>query len=164
VPQTMVRVVGSGFSTFRWRGKPLAFLEQVRDSGQEPIVGLQPIHPMDSQYPVEFASPRAMDAGTLSFTVTELWNAPVWQTLGGLENANNIVDIWTVLAQDPSVITCQTIIKPPQGNFWRVKTYHNVMIASVDDSETISIGALSVARTVNCMYTNATRETIVANT
>lgn len=160
MPQTQVRVVGSGFSVFRWRGKPLAFLDSVRDGGQQPIAPPVAIHPLDSQYPVEFATARAMDAGVLSFTVMELWNQPVWQALAGLENAKNIIDIWNVLAADPSVVTAQTIIKPPQGNLWRVKTYHNLMISSVDDSESISISQLNIPRSVECMYTHATRETI----
>jgi len=160
MPQTQVRVVGSGFSVFRWRGKPLAFLENVQDGGQQPIKAPEPIHPLDSQYPVEFATARAMTEGTLSFQITEVWNQPVWQQLAGLETAQNIIDIWTVLAADPSAITCQTIIKPPQGGLWRSKTYHNVIVSAVDDSEAIAIGTLSIARRVDCLYTHATRETI----
>ncbi len=160
MPQTKVRVVGSSFTTFRWRGKPIAFLEAVRDSGQQPIAAPEPIHPLDSKFPVEFATPRAMTEGTLDFTVRELWNGPVWQQLAGLETANDIIDVWARLAADPTVVTCQTIIKPPTGNIWRTKTYHNVIVSTLDDSETISIGALSIPRSITCLYTHATRATI----
>ena len=34
MPQTQVRVVGSGFTTFNYNGKPIAFCEAIEDSGQ----------------------------------------------------------------------------------------------------------------------------------
>ena len=34
MPQTKVRVVGSGFTTFSYNNKPIAFAEGVEDSGQ----------------------------------------------------------------------------------------------------------------------------------
>jgi hypothetical protein len=59
MPQPQVRVVGSGFSTFSYQGKPIAYLEQVEDSGQRafsdagaPYQFIQPIgsrHPSRSQ-------------------------------------------------------------------------------------------------------------------
>lgn len=164
MPQTKVRVVGSSFTTFRWRGKDIAFLDGMQDSGQQPIAPPDVIHPLDKKYPVEFATARAMSEGTLTFTVRELWNMPVWQHFAGLEQAKDIIDIWERMSADPTSITCQTIIKPPQGNVWRVKTYHNVMISAVDDSEQIQIGTLSVARSVTALYTHATRETIPVGT
>lgn len=162
MPQTKVRVVGSNFTTFRWNGKAIAFLESFTDSGQTPIVAPAAIHPLDSKFPVEYATPRAMNGGSLQMTIRELWNAPVWQQLTGLQNANDIIDIWETVAADPTTITCQTIIKPPQGNIWRVKTYHNVLITDIDDSETVSIESLSVPRQIGAVYTHATRSTIVA--
>lgn len=163
MPQTKTRVVGSGFTTFRWNGKPIAFLESVQDSGQALLGSVDEIHPLDSRYPIEFATPRALSGGTLSFMIRELWNAPVWQQFTGLANANNIVDVWEYLAQDPTVITCQTIIKPPTGNVWRTKTFHNVFITSIDDTESISVEAMTIARSIQARYTHSTRDTIVAS-
>lgn len=162
MPQTQTRVVGSGFTTFRWNGQPIAFLESVTDSGQDLVGAVTAIHPLDSQYPVEFATPRAMNSGTLSFTIRELWNAPVWQQLSGLATAQNILDVWDVFAANPNSVTCQTIIKPPYGNLWRTKTYHNVFVSAIDDTETISLESMTVARSITAFYTHATRETIVA--
>lgn len=160
--QTQTRVVGSGFTTFSWRGSPIAFLESVTDDGQKPVGPAESIHPLDSKYPIEYATPRAMNGGSLTFTIRELWNAPVWQALTGLEGANDIVDVWTVFAADPASVTCQMIIRPPGGGFIRKKTYHNVLITTIDDSESVTLGSLTVARDIGCVYTHSTRETIPA--
>jgi hypothetical protein len=162
MPSSQTRVVGSGFSTFRWNGKPIAFLESVVDSGQDPIANVEAIQPLDSTYPVEFALPRAMSYGTLTFTIRELWNMPVWQHLEGLGNAQNILDVWALFQAIPGTITCQTIIKPPQGGYWRVKTYHNVVVSQIADGESMAIGSMTVQKTVTCYYASATRATVGA--
>lgn len=162
MPTSQTRVVGSGFSTFRWQSKVIAFLDSVVDGGQAPITNLQAVQTLDDKYVREFAMPNAMDAGTLQITIRELWDRPVWQHLEGLANAQNILDVWTVFQSLPGSITCQTIIKPPQGGYWRVKTYHNVVINRIDDSENLTLGAMTVPRTIECYYTYATRATVAA--
>ena len=155
-----VRVVGSNYSIFRWRGQPIAYLENVSDGGVKPYGAVEAIHPLGFDTPQEFAVPRALSFGTLSLTIRELWEKPVWQHLSGLAAANDILDVWRVLSQDPTAVTCQTIIKPPQGNIARIKTYHNVVVNSIDDSEQVSLGAMSIARTIGCVYTHATRAVV----
>ena len=164
MPNSQTRVVGSGFSVMRWNAQKIAFLESVQDSGQRPVADVTPVQPLDETYPVEFAVPRAMSAGTLVFTIRELWDRPVWQHLAGLETANDILGVWDVMARMPGTITCQTIIKPPQGNYWRVKTFHNVVVTDIDDSETINIGMMTVPKQISCFYTHATRATVGAGT
>jgi len=164
MPNSQTRVVGSGFSVMRWNGQKIAFLETVQDNGQSPVNTVTPVQPLDEPYPIEFAVPRAMNAGTLSFSIRELWDRPVWQHLSGLETANDLLGVWSVMSRMPGTITCQTIIKPPQGNYWRLKTYHNVVITDIDDSETLAIGSMTVAKTIACFYTHATRSTVGAGT
>ncbi len=157
-----VRVVGSNYSTFRWRGKSIAYLEQVVDRGVSPVSQVEAIHPLGEDHPTEFAVPRALSFGQLTFTIRELWEKPVWQHLAGLATAQNILDVWRVLAADPSAVTCQTVIRPPQGSYVRVKTYHNVTISDIDDSETVNLAGMSIPRTISCVYTHATRATLSA--
>jgi hypothetical protein len=78
MPNSQTRVVGSGFSVMRWNGQKIAFLETVQDNGQSPVNTVTPVQPLDEPYPIEFAVPRAMNAGTLSFSIRELWDRPVW--------------------------------------------------------------------------------------
>lgn len=153
--QTQTRVVGSGFTTFNYRGKPIAFLESFADSGQEPIAQPEAIHPLGERHPVEIATPRALSAGTLTLTIRELWNGEVWQQLQGLAGTTDIVDVFTVMAQDPTAVTCQMIIKAPDGSV-RGKTYHNCTVTRIDTSENVSMGALTVPRQITIWYTHVT--------
>lgn len=163
MPQTQVRVVGSGFTTFAYRSKPIAFCEGVEDSGQRAFSDLgQPyqfIHPLGYSHPVEIATSRVLQGGTLQLTIRELWNAPVWQQLDGLARAQNIVDIFQFLAQDPNYVTCQTIIKPPgtqnTPGKWRGKTYLNCVVVDINDGDTITVGSLAVTKGITVAYTHS---------
>lgn len=160
--QSNVRVTGSNYTVFQWRGRSIAYLDQIQDSGVRPIAQPEAITPLGESHPTEFVTARATTAGTLTLTIRELWDKEVWQHLFGLATANNIVDIWRVMAEDPSSTTCQSIIKPPTGNYYRTKTYHNVIVSDIDDRETINLGAMSVAKSLTCMYTHSTRDIISA--
>lgn len=164
MPQTKVRVVGSGYTSFFYKGKVIAFCEGVEDSGQRAFSDLgQPyqfIQPLGSTYPVEIATSRVLQGGTLMLTIRELWNTPVWAQLSGLAGTNNIVDIFRVLANDPNYVTCQTVIKPPgtQNNpgAWRGKNYHNCVVVDINDGDTITVGSLAVTKGITVAYTHTT--------
>lgn len=157
-----VRVVGSGYSTFMYQGKPIAFLEGVEDSGQRAFsdagAPYQFIQPIGARTPVEIATSRVLQGGTLNLTIRELWNAPVWNQLQGLAGTNNIVDIFDVLAANPQYVTCQTIITPP-GNIARPrgKVYHNCVVVDISDNDTITVGALAVTKGIVVAYTKSTK-------
>lgn len=166
MPQTRVRVVGSGFTTFSYRGKPIAFLEGFRDSGQQPfgqggnLAGgaAEAIHPLGSRTPVEIASSRVLSAGTITATIKELWNEPVWYQLAGLAGRANLVDVWEAMAADPTSVTCQMLIRPPApGSPTRGKVYHGCVITGIPNDETVAIGALSVNRDITIAYTHTTK-------
>jgi len=154
VPETRVRVAGSGFSTFNYKGKPLAFLDSFTDSGVDPVAPPEPIHPLGEKHPVEIATARAVTHGTLTVRLRELWNEPVWYQLG-LAGADDIVAVYEKLAREPAYVTCQIIIKPP-GRSWRGKIYQNCVVTDIDDSESVTIGSLSVPRDITIVYTHTT--------
>lgn len=164
MPQTKVRVVGSGYTTFSYNNKPIAFCEGVEDSGQRAFSDLgQPfqfIHPLGATHPVEIATSRVLQGGTLQMTIRELWNGPVWQQLAGLAGSNNIVDIFAALARNPNYVTCQMLIKPPgtqnTPTAWRGKIYHNVTVVDINDGDTITVGALAVTKGITAAYTHTT--------
>lgn len=164
MPQTRVRVVGSGFTTLQWRGNPIAFLDSFTDSGARPIggngggAGWEAITPLAANHPVEIATSRVLGPGTITATIRELWDRPVWQQLQGLGGATNMVQVWRAISE-MEAITCQMVIKPPTGaGQTRRKIFHNCVVTGIDDGESVTIGALSVARTIEIVYTHATRE------
>lgn len=156
MPETQVRVVGSGFTTFNYQGQAIAFLDGFSDTGQQPIVAPEPITPLGDRYPREIATARVLDMGTLTVTIRELWNAPVWWQLAGLNGVEDIVAVYEALASNPSDVTCQMIIKPPGGRPWRGKVYHGCLITRIDDRENVTIAGLSFPRTLDIVYTHTT--------
>jgi hypothetical protein len=160
LPDTKVRVVGSGYSTFNYKGQKIAFLEAVDDSGQRAFSdagqSYQFIHPLGSRTPVEIATSRVLAGGTLNLTIRELWGGPIWTQLAGLGAAQNIVDIYEILAADAAYVTCQTIIQPPGGQRPRGKIYHNCVVVDIADNDTITVGALAVAKGIVVAYTHST--------
>ena len=163
MPATRVRVVGSGFTTFSYNGKTLAFCEGVEDSGQRAFSDVgQPyqfIHPLGNSHPVEIATSRVMQGGTLQLTLRELWNEPVWQALGNLDGTWNMVNVLERLAANPQYVTCALTIRPPAGvanRRVRTRTYNNCQIVDIADGDTITVGALSVTKGITVAYTHTT--------
>lgn len=158
-------MTGSGYSTFVYNGKPIAFLNSVEDSGQrawsdkgQPYAFIQPL---GARTPVEIATSRVLGGATLQLTIQELWNQAIWEQLAGMAGTNNIVEIFERLAASPNYVTAQTIIKPPgtesTPSKWRGKIYHNVTIVDIADGDTLTVGGLDVAKPVVCAYTHTSR-------
>ena len=166
MPNTKVRVVGSGFTAFTYNHKAIAFIEGIEDSGQRAFSdmgqGYQFIQPLNdangkvARHPVEIATSRVLTGGTLVLTIRELWNAPVWQQLAGLAKSFNLVDIFEVLATNPSYVQFQQIIRPPDPSLKpRGKTYNNCTIVDINDGDTITIGALAVTKGITVAHTHS---------
>lgn len=169
MPQTRVRVVGSGFTVLLWRGKRIAWLDSVRDSGQAPYggQGWEPIYTLGSKRPREIATTRVISAGTLTASIRELWEREVWDdlTVGDksgemFRGANDIVDVWQIFAEMKEPVTCSMVIKDPANpkQMLRQRNYHNCLITGIDTSEAITVGALSVTKDISITYTHVTRE------
>lgn len=161
MPPTKTRVVGSGFTTFNYDQKPLAFLDAFTDSGQAPVgrgdgPGWEAVHPLDWKFPAEIATSDAVGVGTLTCTVRELWNEPVWWQLAGLAGTDTVVDIFRYLRSRNAPVTASKIIKPPGSAVWRGYTYHNVTIVGVPDDDAVTIGALTSQKIITMVYTNKT--------
>jgi hypothetical protein len=155
--QTQSRVVGSGFTRLAYRGQSIAWLDSFEDKGQEPVAPVQAVHPLGDRYVREFASARALGSGSITFSIRELWSAPVWWQLGGLSGTYNILDVYERLAAEASSVTVQMLIVPPGGVApVRGKTYHNCFIDSIPTEENVSLGALTFAKTVSMLYTHTT--------
>lgn len=160
MPPTKVRNVGSGYTSFNYRGQAIAFLDSVQDSGQRPIggragAGTEGVIPLGAKHPVELVTSRVLNFGTLTVTIRELWNEPVWYQLAGLRGVGeSITDVWEALARDPASVTCQKVIMPPGSSVWRGVTYHNCVVTDVDDREEITVDALTIAKGVTIAYTH----------
>lgn len=154
--QNRARNFGSNYTTFRYNGKSIAYLEMVQDSGQAPVAGAQPIHPLGYDHPVEIVTPRAISAGQIVVTIREMWNQEIWQQLAGLAGSTDIVDVFRAIARTATPITCTKIVNPPTGARYG-KTYHNCVIAAIQDGEAYDITTMSQTKSLTIFYTHTTK-------
>ncbi len=153
--QQRARNLGSNYTTFRYGGKSIAYLEKVVDSGVEPVAGSVTIHPLGYRHPTEFVTARAVGAGFLTVTITEMWRQEIWQQLAGLANSHDIVDVFEAVARNGSGISCVKIISPPTGPKYG-KTYHNCIITQIQDGEDFSITSMNKMKDITIAYTHST--------
>lgn len=159
MPNTQVRVVGSGYSSFNYKGRPIAFLEQVQDAGQQPFLdAYEAIYAIGDTRPREIVTQRVLAEGRLTLTIKELWNEPVWWQLADLAGSDTIADVWATLNAEPSYVTCSKIITPPPSvGPPRIINYQNCVIVGIPDGETLDIASLSVSKTISMVYTHKTK-------
>ncbi len=147
------RNFGSNYTTFRYAGKAIAYLEIVADSGQQPVAAHTFVQPLGSRHPVEIVTSRAIGGGEITLTIRELWHQEVWQQMQDLTNANDIIEVFERLARTPNYVTCVKIIRPPDGRTYG-KTYHNCVITGIPDGETFQIDSLSNTKNIVVAYTH----------
>lgn len=154
-PRQRARNLGSNFTTFRYAGKNIAYLESVADSGQRPVGNTthEFIHPLGYDHPQEILTPRAIGGGTLVLTVREIWHQEVWQQMAGLAGTKDILEVFRALARQDNYVTCTKIITPPDGRKYG-KTYHRCVIVDVPDGETFDITTLSTPKAITVAYTH----------
>lgn len=164
---------GSSHTVLLWNGRLIAFLRQMQiqtPTGVGP--GVVPIHPLDAPYPVELITPMAATMGTIVLEMYELFGAKVWERLAGLNGTNDvtssgargpvdIVGIYRAVSNTDKPLRIVKVVKPPQirGKSMKPYTeeYNNVVVASVEDGETIEIGTMEVLKRMTVNYTHVTR-------
>lgn len=151
----MVRNVGSGYTTFQYMNKSIAYLDTIQDSGQKPVASFEFIHPLGEAHPTDIVTSRALDGGTLTVSIRELWNQEIWEQLTGLDNAKTITEIFARLATSPQYVTCTKTITPPGGRPYG-KSYHKCVVVEIQDSDQVTIGQLSVSKNITIAYTHTT--------
>ena len=151
------RNLGSNYTTFRYAGRSIAYLEMVSDSGQRPVgAGHEFVHPLGYRHPTEIVTARAIQGGTITLTIKEIWNENVWEQMAGLAGTTDIVEVFDRLSRQVNYVTCTKIITPPSGRKYG-KTYHHCVIVDVPDGESFSIDTLSANKTITVAYTHATK-------
>ena len=97
--------VGGGYTFFSYNGKPLVYVDVVRETAPRPVAAPQAIQPLDQPYPVEIALPAALEAGTIEITFREQWNQEVWEQLGtAFVGQEDLLGVFSAqLAQGPVV-------------------------------------------------------------
>lgn len=152
--ESVTRIGGSGFTTMTWNGTRLAYLQVMQDTPPTPVATAQAVQPIDESVPLEIVTAMAVGVGTIRCTFYELWNAPVWATLPGLQGTWNLLD---VLKRQISLgtVTMSKIIKSPSG-IMRAKVFHNVVVTDIDEGENVNIGTMTLPKTLTFQYCYST--------
>lgn len=148
--------VGGGYTTINFNGKPLLYVDLIREAAPRPVAAPQSIQPMDSKYPIEIAFPAALEAGTLEITLREQWNAEVWAYLpgGAFATASDLLDVFKAQLSAPYLgnqWTVTKIINIPGGGT-RTVTYKGVVVVNVMIDETVNIGTMTFPKSITLMY------------
>ncbi len=155
MPESKVRLGGSGLTVLSWQGQTLSYLQTIQDTAPTPVATAVPVQSITDEVPSEIVTARAVGPGTLRLTFYEEWNTAVWQKLPGFSSANSLLDVLKAQLAIGS-ITCRKIIKVPGGNA-RVKVYQNCMITDIDDGEQVNISSMVMPKGITVMYTHAVR-------
>jgi hypothetical protein len=163
-----VRVGGSGFTSFFWNQQPIAFCRMLAHTPPTPVgPGPTPIQPLDEPYPIDIVTPAAQTVGTLQLELYELYNRKVWDHLSIIAGSVDIVNIFIKVAASATPIQIVKVIQPPTlggktgghskgGKYFDI--FHNCVITSVEDGETIEIGSMEITKRISVMYTHTTRD------
>lgn len=157
---------GSGFTSFFWNQQPIAFCRQLAHTPPTPVgPGPTPIQPLDEPYPIDIITPAAQTVGTLQLELYELYNRKVWDQLSIIAGSIDIVNIMIKVAASATPIQIVKVIQPPTlggtvggtglGKYFDI--FHNCVITSVEDGETIEIGTMEITKRIQVMYTHTTR-------
>ena len=68
---------------------------------------------------------------------------------------NDIVDVYGALDNTSDLSAQILITNPNKGGGVRGKVFHNLTVASIDDGEQVTVGALQVSRTISFMYVSS---------
>lgn len=151
------RVLG-GFTVFHWDDgggeKVIAFADTIQTFGVTPVADPQAIQPMNATRPVEIVTPVAHTYGRIVLTMTELYNQAVWQRLAGLANSNDIIDIFESVYQMSNGIKISKYVTPPvKGASPYLETFHECVVARVQDDESIRIDTMTVNKEIELWFT-----------
>jgi hypothetical protein len=143
--------VGGNYTAFVYKGQQLAYAQVITERAPRPYADPQPIQPLDSPYPIEIALPAALTAGTLEIQFYEQWDSEVWAQLGGeFTTASDLLDVFKAqLAQGE--VQCIKIINKPDGTQRRI-VYQGCSVTNVTIDEQITIGTMTVPKTISIMY------------
>lgn len=159
-PNKRPRLGGSARTVFMWRGTVIGFAQSVTVEPVQPVADPVAVQPLNSPRPVEILTPAATRWGVIRLTMTELYNRSVWQNLAGLANSQDLVDIFQYVARLDDGINIVKRVRPHISDGEYTETFHNCVIARINDGETIDITTMDINKEIEVWYTHSTKSWI----
>jgi hypothetical protein len=161
---------GSGVTS-----KILALCQEVSHRSPQPVTGAVEVHPLNYLRPTEIIVPRAITHGEITLTVLETFDKSIWGTLKEVFETNDnratlagikdLADFFTWMMTDASMnsdagsaLSLQRVVRNPNSDTWRVKTFENARIIDVRDDESVTVDSLVNPLTMTVWYTKLKEE------
>lgn len=153
---------GAGVTVMKFDNDIVAFCNGVTVTWPSAVAEAVPVQPMDAIRPLEIVTARAIGMGTISLTLTNLYNTQIWDRLGGgkIAGGDDLADIFQqVQLTYPGGFTVQRVIQPPvkNGQIY-IESFQGCVITNVADGQAITSASMLVDRTISISFTRHKRE------
>jgi len=154
---------GAGVTVMQFGGEVIAFCNGVTVTWPSAVAEAVAVQPMDAIRPLEIVTARAIGMGTISLTLTNLYNQQIWDRLGGgkIAGGDDLADIFqqVELEYGGGGLTVQRVIQPPvkNGKIY-IESFQGCVITNVADGQSITSASMLVDRTISISFTRHKRE------
>lgn len=174
------RQTGSAFTAWTLKdgtgnNRILALCQEVTHRSPQPVTGAVEVHPLNYVRPTEIIVPRAITHGEIMMTVLETYDKNIWGILGEVfggangvpAGTNDLADFFTWMMTSSSMnnatdgsssLALQRIVRNPNSDQWRVKTFKNARIVDVRDEESATVDSLVNPLSITVWYTHLSEE------
>jgi hypothetical protein len=159
IPNQRGRLGGSAHTVFHWGDGTgpdhvIGFAEAVRVDAVRPVAPPGILHPINALRPVEIVVPDAHGPGTITLTLTELYNQATWQRLAGLANSQDIVDITRYVNNlNNGLRITKKVIPPPNIGAPYTETFYECVVTDNADDEEIRLDTVLLPKVMTLMFT-----------
>ena len=152
---------GAGVTVMKFDGDVVAFCNGVTVTWPSAVAEAVPVQPMDAIRPLEIVTARAIGAGTIALTLTNLYNQQIWDRLGKgkIAGGDDLADIFQqVQLTYPGGFTVQRVVQPPvKGGEVYTEDFQGCVITNVADGQAITSASMLVDRTITLSFTRHVR-------
>jgi len=152
---------GSGVTVMKFGGDVVAFCNGVTVTWPSAVTAEVAVQPMDAIRPLEIVTARAIGAGTIALTLTNLYNQQIWDRLAGLAGLDDLADIFQyVQTEYNGNLTIERYVTPPiKGGTTYVEQFLGCVITNVADGQAITNASMLIDRTITLSFRRHQRGT-----
>jgi hypothetical protein len=152
---------GSGVTVMKFGGDVVAFCNGVTVTWPSAVAEAVPVQPMDAIRPLEIVTARAIGAGTIALTLTNLYNEQIWDRFEVLQGLDDLADIFQqIQIAYNGNLTIERYVTPAikDGQTY-VEQFLGCVITNVADGQSITNASMLIDRTITLSFRRHQRGT-----
>lgn len=130
----------------------IAFCRVLSVTEPQPVAPPTVVQPLDQIRPVEIVTAGAQGNGTITITLTQLYNQQIWQRLAGLNDSMDLVDILRTMSGWGDVNIVKYVNPPVPNHKPYTQTYIGCKLATIGDDQPIDITTAVVEKDLTFWY------------